>query len=342
MQSVDKNNKYKTIDKTCTIANITYLVLHIFYLILFLIAKAYIMVYIDAVVILIYLLFFILIKHKKYFLYALLCGNEFFIFISVATIMVGFNSAFHFYLIGLCIVSFFTTYFSKSRNIKGSIVWVGLSVAIYLTLFLVTRFNSPYYHIDIWLETTFFITHALVVFGFITFYLMVFLKYAFSLEDKITNESRTDELTKINNRYALYDYFEDENDKSSLVLALFDIDDFKNVNDNYGHEVGDNVLKEVANIASTALNDSFLCRYGGEEFVVVIKNEGQNTFLNRLEKLRRTIEEETFSSNDKDIRITITIGACKYKEGMELDKWVSLADEKMYCGKNSGKNKIVI
>ena len=140
--------------------------------------------------------------------------------------MLGFGTGFHFYLIGLCIVSFFTSYFSKTKNIRGSIVWVGLSLAIYLTLFFVTEFNPPYYAIERWLEITLFVTHAVVVFAFVASYLVVFLKYALSLEKKIINESRTDELTQINNRYALYDFYDTE-DKSSMALVLFDIDNFK-------------------------------------------------------------------------------------------------------------------
>ena len=87
------------------------------------------------------------------------------------------------------------------------------------------------------------------------------------------NESRTDELTQINNRYALYDYFNQDDDKSSKSLALFDIDDFKKINDIHGHIAGDYVLKLVAEIADEILTDTFLCRYGGEEFVAVLEKE---------------------------------------------------------------------
>ena len=275
---------YKTINKTCYTANIAYLILHVIYLILFLIAKLYILVFVDAAVIAIYGLFFILLRKKKYYLYALLCGNEYFAFISVTTIMLGFGTGFHFYLIGLCVVSFFTTYFSKDKNSKKSVIWVGLSLAIYLTLYFITKFNTPYYTIDEWLEITLFTIHAVLVFVFVASYLVVFLDYALSLEKKIMNESRTDELTKINNRYGLYDYYDQEKDKSSKVLALFDIDNFKKVNDVYGHAAGDVILKRVAEIATEVLNDAFVCRYGGEEFVIVLDEKGDDFFFDRLEK----------------------------------------------------------
>ena len=333
--------RFQTIEKTCLTANIVYLLLRVFYLVLFIISQAYILVGITAGTILIYSLFFLLIKKKKYYLYALLCGNEFFAFISVTTVMLGFSTGFHFYLIGLCVVSFFTSYFSNRRDTKGSIVWVGLSLIIYLTLYLVSVFNAPYYVIDKWVEVTLFIVNAIVVFGFIASYLLVFLKYAFLLEKKIIHESRTDELTQIKNRYGLYDYYDSIEDKSNSVLALFDIDDFKLINDKYGHVTGDFILKKVATIAKETLKDSFVCRFGGEEFVIVLQDDENNPALDRLEILRAGIEKEIFEFEGTMVKITITVGAVKYSNEPSLEKWVDDADEKMYQGKATGKNKIV-
>ena len=338
----NKKQFYKTVAGTCYTANILYLFLHVLYLFLFIIAKAYALIFVDAAVIAIYALFFLVLNKRKYYLYALLCGNVFFAFIITTTLLLGFNSGFHFYLIGLCVVSFFTSYFSKVKDFKGSLVWVGLSLAIYLTLYFVTEFNNPYYVIDEWLERTLFTIHAILVFAFIAAYLVVFVRYALSLEKKIMNESRTDELTQIGNRYSLYDFFDESKDKSSMVLALFDIDDFKNINDTHGHLAGDYILKRVAEIATATLNDSFVCRYGGEEFVVVLNSEGPDYLFEVLENLRKTIEKESFIFDEDKIDVTITIGATNFVDDISLEKWVELADAKMYYGKNSGKNKVVL
>ena len=336
--ATDRKQHYKTINKTCYTANIAYLFLRVFYLVLFIIAGYHVLMWIDIASIAIYLFCFFLLKKKKYYIYALLCGNEYLAFIAVTTITLGFAAGFHFYLIGLCVVSFFTSYFSKNRRVKGSLIWAILSVAIYLTLFFITEFRTLDYIVPKWLEMTLFTTHAIVVFSFIVYYLVVFLNYAFSLEKKIMNESRTDELTQINNRYALYDYFDTE-DKTSKALAIIDIDDFKHVNDTYGQVAGDYVLKRVAEIATKVLSDSFVCRFGGEEFVIILE---ENNFLNKLEQLRTTIEKESFEFEGVKIKITITIGAVNHLKDLSLEEWVELADEKMYTGKNSGKNKTVI
>lgn len=339
--SADKKHYYRTIDKTCLTANTIYLVLHVFYLVLFLISGLTVLSIVTGVVIAFYVFAYWLIRIKKYYLYALICGNVFFVLISVTSLMAGFNTGFHFYLIGLCIVSFFTSYFSKSKDIRGSIVWVGLSLAIYLTLYLVSQFNAPYYVIEKWLEITLFIVNAVVVFLFIASYMVVFLKYALSLEKKIMNESRTDELTQIKNRYGLYDYFDTMEDKSNKVLVLFDIDDFKAINDRYGHAGGDYVLKRIAEITTKELSDSFVCRYGGEEFVAVMEEDEKAPVLERLEALRKKIESEKFGFEGERINVTITIGATKSADEISLEKWVEETDEKMYSGKKSGKNKIV-
>ncbi len=338
----EKARRYKTIGRTCYAANIMYLFLHAFYLVLFLVAKIYVMAYVVAGIIALYLLFFLLIKFKKYFIYALSVGNEFFAFIILATLMLGFSTGFHFFLIGFCVVSFFATYFSTNKNIKGSFLWVGLSMAIYLTLYFVTKFNKPYYEVDAWLELTLFTTHAVIVFLIISGFLSIFLRYALSLEKKIISESRTDELTQISNRYGLYDFFDAEKDKSTKVLALFDIDDFKVINDTCGHAAGDIVLKRVAEIAAQSLEDAFVCRYGGEEFVAVLDDKPQKPALDRLEEFRKVIETEEMEYEGRKIHLTITIGAAKYMNGLELDRWVELADQKMYNGKKAGKNRTII
>ena len=334
----NKNRHYRTVSNTCLAANLAYLIIRIFYLVLFIIAKLYVLVYIAAGTILIYLFCFYLLRKEKYYVYALVCGNEFLAFVIAMTLLTGFHSGFHLYLLGLSVVSFFTSYFSKRKNIKGSVIWVGLSLIIYLVLYLVTSFNTPYYILDKWLEITLFSVHIAIAFSYVVFYLVIFLRYALSLEKKIMNESRTDELTQINNRYALYDFFNQEGEKNMLVLALFDIDNFKKVNDQYGHITGDFILKRVAEITTSVLSDAFVCRYGGEEFVIVMKDE---SFYERLEALRNSIQNEVFEFEGVEHKITVTIGTAYYQQGLSLEKWVELADEKMYSGKASGKNKTV-
>ncbi len=342
MQSaIEKKEYYKVIIKTCYIANISYLLTHILYLILFLVSKVYPLVYVNIVSIVLYILFFYVLKKKKYYPYALMCGNEILIYMSIASIYVGFDSGFHLCIIGLCVVSFFSTYFAKVRSkIGNSIIWCSLSFAIVMGLFIYSVLNNSIYQIDRWLEITLYVFHTMAIFAFIAVYLSTFLRYAIKLENRIMLESRTDKLTQLHNRYDLYNYVDLLEDKNDYVLAMFDIDDFKVVNDEYGHICGDHMLVEVAEIAKNNSSDDFVSRFGGEEFIVITKID--DNAVNKIDDIRRKIEEHIFKFEDKSIHATITIGVSKYDEGMSVDDWIMRADKRLYEGKTSGKNKVVM
>ena len=334
----NRSGHYKTIRETCYTANLAYIVLRIFYLIFFAIAKVYVLVWYSAATVLFYIGCLYLIKKKKYYPYALLCGNEYFAYIITTTLLVGFASGFHLYLIGLSVTSFFATYFSKTKKISGSLLWAEISIGIYLMLYFVSNKNGPKYLIPAWMSTTLMTVHIVVVFLFIAFYLFTFTRYSLALESKIMAESRTDELTQINNRYALDDFINQEN-MSPKSLALFDIDNFKIINDTFGHVAGDFILQRIAKVMNKVLHDCFICRYGGEEFIVVLDSQG---CFEKLEAFRKAIENEVIEYEGHKHKITITIGVAKFKKDISLEKWINLADEKMYTGKNSGKNKTVI
>lgn len=131
-----------------------------------------------------------------------------------------------------------------------------------------------------------------------------------------------------------------------VTLMMFDIDHFKKVNDQYGHIVGDEILKEVAKRIHWRLRSSdLLVRYGGEEFVVVLPYVGLESAEIIAERLRMAISDEVFKvpSYEEPIHVTISIGARidAYSELSEKDL-LKHADEALYKAKNSGRNKSVI
>ena len=340
MQSLEeKTASNKVVVKTCYITDFIYLAVHIIYMFFFIYAKLYIMIGFNIASIIVYLLFIILLKKGKYYIYALCCGNEFLIFMSAGTITCGFNAGFQLCIIGLCVVSFYTTYFSKKKVIYKSIIWVAISLVLYLILHFYCSFNAPVYNLEKWISVTLYSIHSVAVFGFIASYLVIFVKYALTLENRIINESRIDNLTKIHNRYDLYNYLDSIENKTDYMLSIFDIDDFKQINDAYGHICGDFILKELARLAKNTLSDSFVSRYGGEEFVVITKmySDFDEAALS-LEKFREDIENHIFMYGNDEIHITITIGVEQYSNNIKTEEWINLADKKLYRGKNSGKN----
>ncbi|WP_435787574.1 GGDEF domain-containing protein [Clostridium sp.] len=159
-----------------------------------------------------------------------------------------------------------------------------------------------------------------------------------------------DELTGIyNRRYINERLMIDVNDSNTqnkpLCVIMADLDFFKDVNDNYGHVVGDWVLKDFAKIMSTAIRSSsdWVGRYGGEEFLIVLGNTDGNEAFNVIEKLRKRVEENIFMYDDIKIKITSSFGAYTIQNVyISIDELIGKADKNLYIAKNSGRNKTII
>lgn len=124
-------------------------------------------------------------------------------------------------------------------------------------------------------------------------------------------------------------------------VILGDIDNFKSVNDSYGHECGDVVLSATAGILLKNLPDQAVpCRWGGEEFLILLYGDKTNAAA-VMDQIRRLIEENTITYQGKTLRITMTFGIAADDERENPDKLITLADERMYRGKKSGKNRII-
>ncbi len=127
------------------------------------------------------------------------------------------------------------------------------------------------------------------------------------------------------------------------VIAMIDIDFFKQINDTYGHAVGDIAIKTVANIIRQSLrNQDIIIRYGGEEFLMLIRDPNDDFICNAiLERIRKNIEKAYIYFDDKNINITVSIGALVDGKDLSLEERIKIADKFLYEAKNSGRNKIV-
>ena len=153
-----------------------------------------------------------------------------------------------------------------------------------------------------------------------------------------------DKLTGIYNRRMLDEFLQIEIDvaqrhKRSLSLIIIDIDYFKSVNDDYGHLVGDEVLKDIAVTISKSLRSSDVFgRYGGEEFLIICTQTDEKNAFNLAEKLRKIIENHNFNHIGKK---TISLGISTFEENDTIELLFKKADEALYCAKNEGRNKTV-
>ena len=124
---------------------------------------------------------------------------------------------------------------------------------------------------------------------------------------------------------------------------MFDIDYFKSVNDTYGHQCGDYVLKQIANAAlQTFRKTDTVFRFGGEEFVVILTETDIDQASIPLERFRKTVETLAPVFENKTVDITVSIGACQYNDSFKTkEEFLQKTDEALYEAKNSGRNKTV-
>ncbi|NQX59905.1 GGDEF domain-containing protein [Paenibacillus qinlingensis] len=171
----------------------------------------------------------------------------------------------------------------------------------------------------------------------IIYYFLLFLilfERVVELMQAIYNSSITDGLTRLYNRKFFYNRVTQHVQRHLPIYVLFsDIDNFKKLNDTQGHQMGDNVLKQVAQIMKDEAEECGIAgRYGGEEMVVLVSDPSvkMETFA---ERIRSRIEKETI--------VTASIGYSKYKNGLSAEELIKQADEAMYRAKTTGKNKVV-
>ena len=158
--------------------------------------------------------------------------------------------------------------------------------------------------------------------------------------------SQTDYLTGILNRRKINEELQKEYqrakryDNSTFSIVLLDVDWFKNINDTYGHDKGDIVLKEIVSVISSQLRiTDNLARWGGEEFLILCPSTDLSGAATIAKKIQSAIEKNNFSISHK---ITISGGVCEYNNSLSLDDLIIKADYKLYEAKSKGRNQIIL
>ncbi len=136
------------------------------------------------------------------------------------------------------------------------------------------------------------------------------------------------------------------NSGEPLMLLLIDIDHFKRVNDTWGHQTGDQVLRLVAATLSSATRaGDFVARYGGEEFAVILPGTRPDAALAVAERVRRSFEGRDIvaRTSGKSIGgVTLSAGGAQYDPGEKLADWIERADQALYSAKKGGRNRVML
>lgn len=173
------------------------------------------------------------------------------------------------------------------------------------------------------------------------------LRKNLSISKEIIREmSIRDELTGFYNRRHLMELLDHEKNRSLrgntvFTIAMLDIDHFKKVNDTYGHQSGDEVLRTVSTVIyNTMRNTDFCGRYGGEEFVLVLIQTDIKEAMIGAERIRVNIEKCLFPNIGADFRVTVSLGLAEYKMREDVETMIARADRALYQAKNGGRNRV--
>ena len=166
--------------------------------------------------------------------------------------------------------------------------------------------------------------------------------------DVFLEESHTDKLTKLKNRMGFFNDFarkyskvlEDPSRKLSLFIS--DIDKFKSVNDTYGHNTGDEVLKHVAGILQQNCRYSDgVYRWGGEEFIMIMVDTDMAACAAKADEIRKIIEANDCVTEEYTVHHTMSFGVTQFDKNLSIEENISIADEKLYKAKESGRNRVI-
>jgi len=162
---------------------------------------------------------------------------------------------------------------------------------------------------------------------------------------KLEQKSNIDSLTKVFNRRALNTYLHKICDEASsdfhIHMLMLDLDDFKLINDTYGHVAGDKILIFISNILKQTLREGDkIFRYGGEEFIIIL-NRTDNTFCSKIaNRILELIRVNNLIYKGETLHVTASIGTTLFLEGDSPDSFISRADKALYKAKENGKNQI--
>lgn len=262
--------------------------------------------------------------------------------------MFGWESGADGFIFVVLVLTIFATYKDYTVKILYAVFLMLARAALYLmcTMFEPVANGYEFYVNLIQLGSTVAIIAALVI------TCLVFGADSQKVESKLVeynikleNEANTDSLTGLPNRRRGVEYMQnyiENNPCTPFCVAMCDIDFFKRVNDNYGHDVGDAVLKGIADAINELVDEStFACRWGGEEFIVIFAGCNGDDAFYKLASLQKQIRCLLFKVYEKSFTVSMTMGLEEYDFKSSIEDLVKKADDKLYYGKEHGRDQIV-
>ena len=270
-----------------------------------------------------------------------------------ATFCIGWSFGFSYYMFGLipfCYYVCVTMMDTKRKYLIATALGL-IAYIIFISCRIIPLTFGSVYNLDISPVSEFLIYAYNTTSNFVFLFLVIFIfvtdmqstNNILHLQNaKLDNMASIDPLTGLYNRRSMQGFLDNaiaSDDKFALVMC--DIDNFKKVNDTYGHDFGDVVLKDIASIIQHHVDtNGNVCRWGGEEILILI-NGNLDIACQIAENIRKSVESHTFSLHETSIHCTLTLGVASHRNGTTTDETITHADSRLYYGKQNGKNRVV-
>lgn len=319
-----------------------FLVIHIGMLYVFALYGVTPMAYFNVFSVTFYIVMLFLIHGDHLHAFVVATFLEINLHMGLAVVFTGWGSGFQITLIGVCLLLFYSEYVARSMKMSytPALYLSPVAMVVYLFSFVSTMNRPPLYVLPKSMENAIQIAWAFVVFVIMTLILQIFVFRATRSQDLLSNEVLHDKLTGLPNRFYMSLFFSKMEANAKYWIAIADIDDFKCINDTYGHNCGDYVLKTLAGIIRESAASAEVCRWGGEEFLIADKGEIADS-ATVLEAVRQAVDAHAFNYEGAPLHLTLTIGVASFEAGQSIDEWINAADKRLYEGKHSGKNRVV-
>lgn len=308
----------------------------------FVLCKAPFLIWFSIPTLFVYIIGYILIAKDRLDIYVRIVYFWITIYFCLCTICLGYKIGMHLYCMSMIPIIFYTEYMADKMGKArvNAFVVSGIIAIGYLISTGYSAFLGPIYNVDNSIAGAFWIFNSVIVLAFLVIYSRLMLSLIGDYENKLKETALIDRLTGLYNRHYMIGRLESAAKEAPYFIAMLDIDNFKKINDRYGHNAGDYVLVNVARIMKENCRNSKISRWGGEEFLILTPGDIAGG-ASLIEQLRSAVEKEDFSFGEDHIKVTITAGLADYTGDVSVDKWVNTADENLYKGKKSGKNKVV-
>ncbi len=264
--------------------------------------------------------------------------------------LLGWQSGYHYYIV--CMFPLIIASESLSRRVK--IASLPVLIVVYAVILQIIMNTKPSVALPYPVDGIIGELNMFLAVGAIAFALFWYSAAAMQNEDKLKDMgdkmnllANTDQLTGLPNRRCLYQRISQSMnglgaEYDTIVLGMADIDDFKRINDTYGHLCGDEVLVEMSDRIKRSLRKhDVVGRWGGEEFLFILPDTGLVEGTEIIERIQRAIKEEIFVECGSRISVTMTIGIVECMAGSVFSDVIRQIDKNLYAGKRSGKSCIV-